>query len=106
MCSERNSAGGPCADSRDCRLGTECEVSSVTRTRLCIPSGGTCSCVGDCNCDGQVTVDEIITMVNIGLGAVDPARCLTGDANGDGQITVDEIITAVTNALNGCAAAS
>jgi hypothetical protein len=25
-------------------------------------------CVGDCNSDGQVTVDEIITMVNVALG--------------------------------------
>lgn len=60
-------------------------------------------CVGDCNGDGQVTIDEILTMVNIALGNLDIASCMNGDANGDGHITIDEILTAVNNALNGCA---
>jgi hypothetical protein len=57
--------------------------------------------MGDCNGNGQVTVDEILTMVNIALGNTVTA-CDAGDANHDGQITVDEILTAVNNALNGC----
>jgi cysteine-rich repeat protein/predicted outer membrane repeat protein len=60
------------------------------------------ACTGDCGDDGQVTVDEILTMVNIALGNADVSTCETGDANQDGQITVDEILTAVNNALNGC----
>ncbi len=63
------------------------------------------ACAGDCNGDGQVTVDEILAMVNIALGNADVMGCSAGDANGDGQITVDEILTAVNNALNGCGAA-
>jgi hypothetical protein len=63
---------------------------------------GTLGCVGDCSGDGQVTVDEILTMVNIGLGSAPLSECEPGDANGDGQITVDEILTAVDNAINGC----
>jgi predicted outer membrane repeat protein len=59
------------------------------------------ACMGDCNGNGQVTVDEILTMVNIALGNTVTA-CDAGDANHDGQITVDEILTAVNNALNGC----
>jgi D-alanyl-D-alanine carboxypeptidase len=51
---------------------------------------------------GTVTVDEILTMVNIALGNSPISDCLPGDANHDGQITVDEILTAVNNALNGC----
>lgn len=50
-----------------------------------------------------MTVDEILTMVNIALGDAPIHLCDSGDANGDGQITVDEILTAVNNALNGCA---
>ncbi len=61
------------------------------------------TCTGDCNGDGIVTVDEIITMVNIALGNAPITECEAGDANGDGQITVDEILTAVNAALNGCA---
>lgn len=59
-------------------------------------------CTGDCDAGGYVTVDEIITMVNIALGNTDVSACADGDMNSDGQITVDEIITAVNNALNGC----
>jgi hypothetical protein len=60
-------------------------------------------CSGDCNTDQSVTVDEVLTMVNIALGNADMSACGAGDVNGDLQITVDEILTAVNNALNGCA---
>ncbi len=60
-------------------------------------------CVGDCDDSGQVTVDEILAMVNVALGIDPVTTCNAGDANQDGQITVDEILAAVDNALNGCA---
>ena len=59
-------------------------------------------CVGDCDGSGQVTVDDILTMVNIALGNTPVTACDAGDANQDGQVTIDEILTAVNNALNGC----
>ena len=59
-------------------------------------------CVGDCSGTGTVTVDEILTMVNIALGNAQLSDCSAGDANSDGQITIDEILTAVNHALNGC----
>ncbi len=60
------------------------------------------ACVGDCEADGYVTVDELLTLVNIALGAASMPTCGNGDANHDNAITVDEIVTAVTVALNGC----
>ncbi len=60
------------------------------------------ACVGDCNNDTSVTVDEILTMVNIALGNASVSTCLAGDANHDNEITIDEILAAVNNALNGC----
>jgi hypothetical protein len=60
-------------------------------------------CVGDCNNDFQVTVDEIVTMVNIALGSAPVGNCPSGDSDGSGSITVDEILLAIQNALNGCA---
>ncbi|HYD48764.1 MAG TPA: hypothetical protein VEB21_10470 [Terriglobales bacterium] len=60
------------------------------------------ACVGDCDGNGAVTVDEIITMVNIALGNVNLSQCTAGDSNQDGQVTVDEIVTSVNNALFGC----
>jgi hypothetical protein len=60
-------------------------------------------CVGDCNHDSQVTVDEILTMVNIALGNALVTACAAGDANHDGQITVDEVLTAVNvSQRSGC----
>jgi hypothetical protein len=62
------------------------------------------TCIGDCNGDGRVTVDEVVTGVNIALGVVPASACPAFDGNGDGTVTVDEILQAVNNALNGCPA--
>lgn len=61
-------------------------------------------CVGDCNLDAGVTVDEIIVGVNIALGSTPADECMAIDGNLDRQVTVDEIITAVSAALTGCPA--
>lgn len=61
-------------------------------------------CVGDCDGGGTVTVDEIVSMVNVALGSRPVADCSAGDRNGDGEITVDEIVAAVNNALGECPA--
>jgi len=60
------------------------------------------ACVGDCNGNGSVTVDKLITMVNIALGNQPVAECEAGDVNSDGQVTINEIVAAVDNALSGC----
>jgi len=59
-------------------------------------------CIGDCNADDGVTINELITMVNIALGTANVTACTAGDANGDGAITISEIIIAVNRALTGC----
>jgi hypothetical protein len=59
-------------------------------------------CVGDCDGNGQVIVNELVIMVNIALGSAPPASCTAGDADGSGTITVNEIIAAVNNALGTC----
>ncbi|MFQ5668671.1 MAG: hypothetical protein ACE5I7_19890 [Candidatus Binatia bacterium] len=59
-------------------------------------------CSGDCNGDGAVQIDELVTLVNIALGAVPAAQCSAADGNQDGRITVAEILSAVDAALNGC----
>lgn len=61
-------------------------------------------CAGDCTHDGSVTVDEILTMVNMALGNVQVTNCDDADINHDNRVTVDEILTAVNNALAGCPA--
>jgi hypothetical protein len=60
------------------------------------------SCLGDCNGDGQVSISELVTMVNISLGEQPLANCPFGHGNDDGMITIDELMVAVNNALEGC----
>jgi hypothetical protein len=64
----------------------------------------TATCAGDCNDDTVVTVEELLTLVNIALGDAGVGTCLAGDTNHDNRITIDEILTAVNKTLNGCAA--
>jgi hypothetical protein len=58
-------------------------------------------CVGDCNGEGRVTVDELVRGVNLALGTP-TAECPAFDRNGDGLVTIDELVRAVNSALNGC----
>ncbi len=61
------------------------------------------ACPGDCDGDGQVRVNELITGVNIALGAVGVDACRAFDVNGDGRVAVSELVGAVNAALEGCA---
>ena len=75
---------------------------TATSTPAATPTLTPIACVGDCNHSGEVTIAEIIAMVNIALGNLPASACVAGDANRDGEITVNEIIAAVNNALIGC----
>ena len=67
-------------------------------------AGSACAqCVGDCNGDGAVTVDELITGVNIALGTLPLSRCSKFDTSGDGAVSINELIVGVNNAVAGCA---
>ncbi|MEO8605864.1 MAG: hypothetical protein ABI629_25060, partial [bacterium] len=59
-------------------------------------------CIGDCNGDGVVTVNELILGVNIALGHTPVTACAAFDANHDGMVTISELIAGVNNLLYGC----
>jgi hypothetical protein len=59
-------------------------------------------CVGDCDLDGAVTVNELIRGVNIALGTVGVDSCPPFDRDNSATVSVDEIVAAVQNALVGC----
>ncbi|MBX3026205.1 PEP-CTERM sorting domain-containing protein [bacterium] len=67
------------------------------------PTQAPTTCAGDCNGDGTVTVNEIITGVTIALGSAPVDACAVLDADGDGQVAVNELILAVQRLLTGCA---
>ncbi len=60
------------------------------------------ACIGDCNGDHDITVDQLLTLVNIALGDATPSTCAQGVPSG-ASVDVALIIQAVTNALRGCA---
>lgn len=57
------------------------------------------ACVGDCNHNGTVTVDELVLGVNIALGTGSVTTCSELDANASGTVTVDELVRGVAIAL-------
>ncbi len=81
-------------------------VAAVLVMASSLFAGPARGCAGDCNGDGEVTVDEIVRAVAIALGSVPVESCLAADGNGDVEITVDEIVAGVNAALRGCATSS
>src|ERR1700675_3615440 len=60
------------------------------------------ACVGDCNADGMVTVDELLQGVNIALGNAPATGCSALDVNNDGEVTINALLAGVNAKLNGC----
>jgi hypothetical protein len=58
------------------------------------------ACTGDCDEDGQVSIDEVVHAVAMALGEAPIAACM--DVDGDEWVSVAEIIAAVNVALHGC----
>ena len=59
-------------------------------------------CIGDCDSDCRVTVDELIVGVNIALGTAAIKHCQNMNRNRDAYVTVDELVAAINSALYGC----
>ena len=61
------------------------------------------ACVGDCKGVGTVDIDDLITGVNIALGAIPVSAC-PALANADDAVDIAQLIAAVRNALGACEA--
>jgi hypothetical protein len=60
------------------------------------------SCVGDCNNDCLISIDELVRGVGIFLGEQTLAACPPFDHDFSGSLTVEELATSVTFGLGGC----
>ena len=60
------------------------------------------ACLGDCNRDCAVTVDELIRGVRVGVGASGLDGCVAFDGDFDGVVTISELVRGVEHSLNGC----
>jgi hypothetical protein len=81
---------------------TPARYHTVASSPRLLTIGPGSACVGDCDGDGRVTVDELIRvlMIPLGVGSVD--SCAHGNLPGDSIIDVDDLVTIVNNILNGC----
>ncbi len=86
------------------RAGALVVVGCAFGAVLASPPAQAQTCVGDCNGDGMVAINELIIGVNIALGSAPVTACPSFDVNGDGMVTINELILGVNNALNGCPA--
>jgi hypothetical protein len=77
---------------------------AVTCAGVARSQGDPGTCTGDCDGSGTVTVDDIVRMVGIALGAGSLTECANADADGSGDVTIDEILVAVGYALTACPA--
>ncbi len=55
--------------------------------------------VGDCNGDGEVSVDELLVGVNVALGNQTVDACPAFDPYGNGEVTITELISGINAAL-------
>ncbi len=54
---------------------------------------------GDCNGDGKVTINELVSSVRISLGEAALEICTAADRDGNGLVSIDELVAAVLQAL-------
>lgn len=80
---------------------TTANTDDDTVSALLNTTSSTPVCVGDCHGTGTPAVNDIITLVNIVLGAQPASACASGIPSGE-TANVALIIQAVNNVLNGC----
>ena len=57
-------------------------------------------CVGDCNGDGDVPINEVVAAVNAFLKD-DISICANADLDSDGTVSINEVVAAVKSYLDG-----
>jgi hypothetical protein len=81
-------------------------IAVATATPSGLPSPTTTpsppACPGDCDGDQAVTIDELVTGVNIALGTAPASQCPAFICNGEGEVTVDCLLKAINAALHDC----
>ena len=122
---EPANAGAACDDFDPCSAQSRCEVVDIgegVQRGLCragaptvtiptptatspevtptTPPGG--ACVGDCNGNHIVVVNELVQGVNIALGSAPVSQCTAFDVDGSNMVEVNELIGGVNALLNGC----
>ncbi len=83
---------------------TDTVPPTVTKTATPVPppTETATACIGDCDGDRLVPINELIVGVNVALGRAPVESCAAFDRNRDSQVTIDELLAGVNNASGGC----
>ena len=76
----------------------------VSGTPTASPTQG--ACIGDCDNDLQVRINELVLGANIALNVAELSECPEFDEDNDGRAEVNELILGIIGALNGCVGAA
>ncbi len=76
--------------------------SSVALLLLAATAGPAAAACPDCDGDGTVAINELVTGIGIALGSAPLAACPVMDSGGDGAVSIAELIDAINAALGGC----
>lgn len=83
---------------------TPTPVASATATTSATPTASATPipCIGDCDGNRRVDIDDLIIGVRIALAAAPIGTCMPLDRDDSGAVEVDELIAAVKASLDGC----
>jgi hypothetical protein len=85
------------------RSGSATPSLTPTGTSTATPTGTAApACVGDCDGNRRVTVDELVLGVNISLERQSLDLCRPFDPSLNGKVEVNELIQGVNNSLGAC----
>jgi len=97
-----SATASPTATPSATATATQTETPSQTPTATSSPTHTLVPCPGDCDASGEVSVAELIRVVNIGLERFSLDACVAADRDGNGAVTIPEIVAAVARSLDGC----
>jgi hypothetical protein len=82
-------------------------TATPTRTQgTPLPTATPGRCVGDCDRNGQVRVNEMVTGVNIALERGQLSQCPSFDINNNLRVEVNELVSGVNSLVRGCVVAA
>jgi hypothetical protein len=81
---------------------TATPTPSPTPSSTPTPTATALPCVGNCDQNQSVALDELLVVVRIALGELSLGFCPVFASNNEDLVTVDELVTAVNNALSEC----
>ena len=77
-------------------------VALALALALASAAGRVAAACPDCDGDGTVAINELVTGITIALGGTALDACPTFDRDGNGAVSIDELVAAITAALEGC----